>query len=354
MITNTKILIIEDNLDIRENTAELLELSGYKVETASDGIEGVRMAKSMQPNVVICDIMMPHLDGFGVLQIFSNHEDLSKIPFIFLTAKTDRADMRRGMEMGADDYLTKPFQEVELLKAIESRLKKQETQIKISIVPSNEVDLANQALHFLDFSHYTSDKRTQTVAKKQIVYTEGDNPIRFYFLKKGKLKTYHTNRDGKYFITSFVQEGDFFGFVDILEHQAYRESAETLEECTLISISSKEFQAKIIENIHLEIYFRKALTGYLLKNESILFSMAYQSLRMRVAGVLVELAKTYGKGNDGPLTMKLSREDLASRVGTATESVIRTLSEFKKEGLVEIKGSEMKIISIQKLASLKY
>jgi DNA-binding response OmpR family regulator len=112
----TKILIIEDNVDIRENTAELLELSGYLVEKASDGIEGVRLAKLSTPDIVICDIMMPHLDGYGVLQVFSSNEILSKVPFIFLTAKTDRADMRKGMEMGADDYLTKPFQEVELLK----------------------------------------------------------------------------------------------------------------------------------------------------------------------------------------------------------------------------------------------
>jgi CRP-like cAMP-binding protein len=104
----------------------------------------------------------------------------------------------------------------------------------------------------------------------------------------------------------------------------------------------------------LEIFFRKELTKYLIKNEAILMSMAYQSLRMRVAAALVELAKTYGKSLDEPITMKLSREDLASRVGTATESVIRTLSEFKKEGLVEIKGSEMKILKPLALANLKY
>jgi CRP-like cAMP-binding protein len=82
--------------------------------------------------------------------------------------------------------------------------------------------------------------------------------------------------------------------------------------------------------------------------------MAYQSLRMRVAAALVELAKTYGTNMESSITMKLSREDLASRVGTATESVIRTLSEFKKEGLVEIKGSEMKILKPLALANLKY
>ena len=162
----TKILIIEDNVDIRENTAELLELSGYQVETASDGIEGVRLAKSILPDVVICDIMMPNLDGFGVLQVFSNQPELARIPFIFLTAKTDRADMRKGMEMGADDYLTKPFQEVELLKAIESRLKKQ----RPSVSPDpqlNQADLAfaEEALAFLDFEHLNAEKKQQILSK---------------------------------------------------------------------------------------------------------------------------------------------------------------------------------------------
>ncbi len=220
----TKILIIEDNVDIRENTAELLELSGYQVETASDGIEGVRLAKSILPDVVICDIMMPNLDGFGVLQVFSNQPELARIPFIFLTAKTDRADMRKGMEMGADDYLTKPFQEVELLKAIESRLKKQ----RPSVSPDsqmNQADLAfaEEALAFLDFEHFNADKKQQNLSKKSIIYSEGDSPNRLYYLVKGKVKTYHTNREGKYFITSFVKPGEFFGFVDILENQLYRE-----------------------------------------------------------------------------------------------------------------------------------
>jgi DNA-binding response OmpR family regulator len=350
----TKILIIEDHVDIRENMAELLELSGYLVEKAADGIEGVRLAKLSTPDIVICDIMMPHLDGYGVLQVFSSSEILSKIPFIFLTAKTDRADMRRGMEMGADDYLTKPFKEVELLKAIESRLKKFEGYSSLQNDSQAEVALAHEALEFLDFTNYSKEKRTSTIHKKHIVYSEGDHPARLYFLQKGKIKTFHTNRDGKYFITSFVQEGEFFGFVDILENQVYRESAEALEDAIVISISAKDFQIIMKENIHLEIFFRKELTTYLIKNETVLMSMAYQSLRMRVSAALVELANTYGKNLDEPISMKLSREDLASRVGTATESVIRTLSEFKKEGLVEIKGSEMKILKPLALANLKY
>jgi CRP-like cAMP-binding protein len=261
--------------------------------------------------------------------------------------------MRKGMEMGADDYLTKPFQEVELLRAIDARLKKS-TPMSPPADAISDVSAVHEALAFLDLPTWDGEKKTQTQAKKQVIYAEGDHPIRLYYLAKGKVKTYHTNKDGKYFITSFIQEGEFFGFVDILENQAYRESAEALEESHICSVSAADFLQRIKENIHLEVFFRKALTRYLLKNEKLMVEMAYQSLRMRVAMVLVELAETYGKNHMDPLVIKLSREDLASRVGTATESVIRTLSDFKKEGYLEVKGGEMTLKNIEGLAKLKY
>lgn len=355
----TRIVIIEDSEDIRENTAELLELSGFEVLKAADGLEGVRLVKSEKPDLIICDIMMPHLDGFGVLQVLGQNEDLSKIPFIFLTAKTDRSDLRKGMELGADDYLTKPFQEFELLKAIEIRLKKSKKGEIQTIVDSNKnendsIHLAQQALDFLDLPNFKGEIKSHNFAKKSSVYIEGDTPHRVYFLESGKIKTFHTSQEGKLFITSFVNEGDFFGFVDVLENQSYRETAEALEDCKIISLTAFDFLRYIDENIHLEVFFRKALTSYLFQNEKILFSMAYQSLRKRVALALVELAETFGGTINKPFTIRLSREDLANRVGTATESVIRTLSEFKKEGLVEIKGGEMTILNLKALMSLKY
>src|SRR5690554_3844679 len=103
-----KILIIEDNFEIREGTAEILELTGrYDVLTAPDGRAGVDMALKHLPELILCDIMMPELDGYGVLYMLSKNETTMNIPFIFLTAKTERTDIRKAMEMGADDYLTK-------------------------------------------------------------------------------------------------------------------------------------------------------------------------------------------------------------------------------------------------------
>src|SRR3954452_19104321 len=104
------ILVIDDNNDIRENTAEILDLAGYKAFTAENGKIGVEIAIREKPSVIVCDIMMPELDGYGVLHLLRKNPETRHIQFIFLTAKAEKSDFRKGMEMGADDYITKPFE----------------------------------------------------------------------------------------------------------------------------------------------------------------------------------------------------------------------------------------------------
>lgn len=120
----TKVLVIEDAKDLRDDVVEMLSLEGYNAEGAENGIEGVRLAREFYPDLIVCDIMMPELDGYGVLQNLRSTPETATIPFIFLTAKTDRVDMRHGMVLGADDYLTKPFRVNELLDSIRVRLEK--------------------------------------------------------------------------------------------------------------------------------------------------------------------------------------------------------------------------------------
>ena len=122
-----RVLVTEDDDAIRENILDLLEAEGYAVATANNGPAGVQLAHDNRPDLIICDIMMPDLDGYGVLDELRKDPATATIPFIFLTAKADKSDMRRGMELGADDYVTKPFTRDELIKAIETRLAKQET-----------------------------------------------------------------------------------------------------------------------------------------------------------------------------------------------------------------------------------
>ena len=121
-----KILLIEDDEIMRENISELIALTGYEVEVAANGMLGVEKVSSFKPDLIVCDVMMPELDGYGVLYILSQKPETASIPFIFLTAKSEKEDLRKGMELGADDYLSKPFESTELIRAIESRLKKNE------------------------------------------------------------------------------------------------------------------------------------------------------------------------------------------------------------------------------------
>jgi len=119
---NKKVLVIEDEVQICSNIQQILTLSDFKTVTASNGVEGLRLAKAEKPDLICCDIMMPVLDGYGVLQALRQDPETESIPVILLTAKVERGDLRQGMELGADDYITKPFSPEELLKAIETRL----------------------------------------------------------------------------------------------------------------------------------------------------------------------------------------------------------------------------------------
>lgn len=126
-----KVLIIEDNDDIRENIVELLTYAGFRVLSADNGKKGVDLALEHVPDIILCDIMMTGMDGYGVLHLLHKNEITRPIPFIFITAKSERSEIRKGMELGADDYLTKPFDDNELLTAIETRLKKKEVQHRV-------------------------------------------------------------------------------------------------------------------------------------------------------------------------------------------------------------------------------
>jgi|GEM_PF-863751 len=123
-----QILIIEDEQLIRENLAELLKLLGYKTITAANGLKGVEMAIETKPDLILCDVMMPKMDGFEVAKILRAQEDLFTTPFIFLTARTTTEDFRKGMRFGADDYLPKPFELGDLKATIERQFKKIEFQ----------------------------------------------------------------------------------------------------------------------------------------------------------------------------------------------------------------------------------
>src|SRR6266478_5928619 len=121
-----KILVIEDEPEMRRNIAALLRYRDYQPIEAENGRKGVELARREKPDLILCDVMMPELDGYGVLQALQQDASLRLIPFIFLTAKGDKDDLRSGMNLGADDYLTKPVANNDLVRAIEARLRRSE------------------------------------------------------------------------------------------------------------------------------------------------------------------------------------------------------------------------------------
>ncbi len=349
-----KILLIEDNTDVRENTSEILRLAQYEVVTAVNGKEGVEKAQTEKPDIIICDIMMPVLDGHGVLHMLSKQEETASIPFIFLTAKAERSDMRKGMEMGADDYLTKPFDDVELLNAIESRLKKNDILRKEFTKNIGGYDaFVQEAKGFDSLKELSLQHEKKTIKKKEDIYAEGSFPKGIYFINKGKVKTYQTNDQGKELITELYKEGEFFGYLSLLQNEAYTNSAGALEDSEIYLIPKDDFFALMYKNTEVSKKFIEMLSNDLRENEKQLVKLAYNSVRKRVAEALVKLSDKYKTEGAEKFSMNLSREDLANMVGTATETVIRTLSDFKEEKYIEVAGGTISIINYDKLAHMK-
>ena len=294
------LLLIEDNAEIRENTAEILELAGYKVQTAENGKVGVEMALENKPDLIICDIMMPVLDGYGVLHLINKNETLKGIPFIFLTAKSERSDFRKGMEMGADDYITKPFTDVELLTAVESRLKKVELLQKHY---ESSADGVQQMIRDFGgnnaFESLTRDRNVNHYRKKQVIYSEGNHPYRLLYIQKGKVKTFKTNSDGKELTIGLYTDGDFLGYTALLEGTTYKETAEAIDETEIAVIPAEEFDLLLNSSREITQKFIQLLAKNVTEKEEQLLGLAYNSLRKRVADRRITLEAPPGNRPNG-------------------------------------------------------
>ena len=348
-----KILIIEDNIEVRENLEEILVLSGYDVVSAPNGKMGVEQALEFLPDLIICDIMMPELDGFGVLNILSKRSNTSDIPFIFLTAKSENADFRRGMNLGADDYITKPFYKDELLQVIEMRLNKSE-RMRSKYQPSEEGLHAfiNEARGYEELKKLSQDRKRKTLAKKALLFEEGDYPRYLYFVNQGKVKVFKTNEYGKEYIINIFTAGDFLGYVDLIQDSNYTESAAALEDAELSLIPREDFLKLIYANRDVSARFIKMLANNIAEQEDQLLNLAYDSVRKRVATALLKVYDKYVEdGKSSPL--QILRDDLARIVGTAKESVIRMLTEFKDDGYIAIEEGKISILAKEKLENMQ-
>jgi len=345
-----KVLIIEDNNDIRENIVEILELAGYTVFAANNGKTGVDLAIKNIPDIILCDIMMPELDGYGVLYMLNKYPETSATPFIFLTAKAERLDLRKGMEMGADDYLTKPFDDMELLNSIESRLKKKEQQQNFYSKSLDQLGtLVSKNDGLAELKKTIQERKGRQFKKNQVIYYEGDKGHGLYLMISGKAKTVKLAEDGRELMTGIYSVDDYLGVNSMLANEAYTDTATALEDSVLCLIPKDQFER--LMNLYPDVAkkFIKLLSNDIREKEEQLLQLAYHSVRKRMAEALLRLNKQY-KGDDN---IKITREDMAAMAGMATETVSRTLSDFKDEGLIDKKGSIITILDLVRLTKMK-
>jgi CRP-like cAMP-binding protein/FixJ family two-component response regulator len=336
-----KILLIEDNRDIRENTEELLTLAGYEVKAAENGKIGVDMAIKEQPDLIICDIMMPELDGYGVLHILSKRTDTAAIPFIFLTAMTEKSEVRKGMEMGADDYLTKPFDDTSLLNAIEARFRKRNIRNNEYAATSEGLtSFLDDAGRILNLKRLIGGKKVTTVKKKTELFAEGDAPTSVFLLQSGEIKVSRLHQDGKELITNLYTKNSFFGFEAILENAPYTESAVAVQDSEVIIIPKEDFLTLVYSHPDVSAAFISMLCKKVVEKENALLNLAYSSVRQRTASALL---KSMDRKDEKGL-INIAREDLARIIGTASESVIRVMADFKDEGLIVVESGKIRIL----------
>lgn len=346
-----KLLVIEDNNDIRDNIVEILVLAGYEAFEANNGKTGVALAQELLPDIILCDVMMPELDGYGVLYMLNKNEATRTIPFIFISAKSERLDLRKGMEMGADDYLSKPFDDMELLHAIESRLRKKDLQQEFY---SKSLDRLNHLIPkdsgLDELQQIIGEHKERLFKKTQIVHHEGDRAIGVYLILSGKIKTVKMAEDGRELMTGVYHAEDFLGVNIILSDVAYTDTATALEECRLCFFPKEKLQELLRLYPDVAGKFIKILSNEIRDKDEHLLQLAYQSVRKRIAEAILRLSRRNTIAGD---SICVTRDDLAALSGTASETVSRTLTEFKNEGLIEKKGSSLTILDHKKISDMK-
>lgn len=344
-----KILVIEDTFDVRENICEILELDGYEVIQAANGKEGAEKAIRENPDLILCDVMMPELDGFGVLKILNKNTKTHRIPFIFLTAKAEKSDFRKGMGLGADDYITKPFDDTELLQAVEMRLNK--TQKLNNVFDGSEEGLQkffSEVKGKEELDKLVTDREVRIFKKKDIVYSESQHPHWLFFVVEGRVKCFQTNEFGKELITHVYQKGEFFGHHALIQGEVYSDTCICLEPTQLRLIPENSFKALLYNNRDFAAQFIKIIANRVEETEQQLIELAYSSVRRKVAVALL----SFIVHDDHDAQINVSREDLASKAGTAKETLIRTLSEFKSEGIISVEGGVISVLDKDALINM--
>ncbi|MGI4886322.1 MAG: response regulator [Janthinobacterium lividum] len=334
------ILLIEAAPGVREATAEILALAGYRVVQAADGQHGVALARTAGPDLVLCNPALPRLDGYGVLRILHQDPATAGLPFLFLAAEGAGADVRRGMSAGADDYLTAPLDDAALLDAVALRL------ARCAARAPGPPAAGRPGMALL---HDRLAAGLRPYKKKHVLYREGDAPPGLYWLQRGAAKTYKADAAGNAYLTELSGDGQFLGYLAVLGATDYAETTVLLENATVGLLPLAEFLALLEQFADVARHFLQLLARAAAVREARLLELAYQPVRRRLSLALVQCEQVFqplgrrGRGTSIP------REDLAALVGASKETISRMLSSFRAEGLVETDGSAITILDAARL-----
>ncbi len=346
-----KILLIEKDEDIRSNLAQVLELVDYEVFTAQDGHHAAELAKRETPDMIICGSLLPLLDGYGLFKELQSHPATQHSKVLFFTPKHLNGHEHNGETIQTISNSNPPAQ---IFNTPFSPNKQQFVFAEQPVVNhaecSTQVIRLNGVEDVLDI--LIKDRDILYYKKKQIIFSEGNCSRNLYFVKKGKVKIYQTNDIGKQLVVDLYAENDFIGYIPLIENCNYNEIAEALEETELIVIPRAEFNQLIKTNQQVMDLFIHLLTKSVTEKKCQMIGLAYNSLRKKVADALVRINDKYNKENSDQFRIDISRDNLAAIAGTATESLIRTLTDFKSEKLIDISNNCIQILNKKRLEDL--
>jgi DNA-binding response OmpR family regulator len=344
-----KILLIEDRDDEMGNLRELLELSNYAVISAPDGVQGLHMASTEIPDLIITDALLPGLDGYGVIQALQQYPETRSIPVIILTEPSGKDDFRRAMTAGADDLLAKPFDGIELLRSVEACLERHRHRSgMLPGVPTHHHDPVAQETP----PWQAGDREIRACKRKSILYSEGQRASQVWYIVKGRIKTFLINTDGKELITHIYGPGDCVGYIAAIHGGTYKDNAQVLDDAGLIIISRPEFLSILASDSALSQQLIKWLARNATEQEAGLLNLAYSSLRKKVANGLLYLFDSFHSEEGGRSFVMVSRDNLAAIIGAAPESLSRTLSDFRKEKLIDVEDGRIYLLNEARLRKM--
>jgi len=304
------------------------------------------------PSVLFLDINMPTWSGWDFLENFDKLDERIKkqITIYMLSSSINAKDRERALETRiAVDYIAKPLNSKTVSTIFLSE------QSDFNEVASKHVnEYVPESAHESELvKALEAPLEKISFKKKQPLFRQGDICRSLYYVLSGKIKTFKANGNGKVLITGLHKPGEFLGYLPLLENSVHNETAVGFDEGEVAAIPKDVFRKLVFENQKVNREFLGLIAKDLLEKDDRLLALAYDSVRQRVAGALLQVQRKYDEGSSEKFSISFTRDDLANIVGTATESLIRTLSDFKDEGTIEINASTISITDKGKLEKVR-